>query len=91
MTDPTTRAGGTRESRIVAPPGGVMTDEVGVITGDLVLRTAIDAAGAVTLTVAYDGGDEWHRVTGVAATLRDPNDLDAVHAVAVGLLHRPQG
>jgi hypothetical protein len=67
-----------------------MTDEVGVITGPLTLRTEL-AGDEVALWVQYRDADEWYRVTGVAAELVEPADLDAVHAVAVGLLHRPDG
>ncbi|MFY1634725.1 hypothetical protein ACN27F_15845 [Solwaraspora sp. WMMB335] len=75
---------------IVPGPGGVMTDEVGVVTGPLTLRTEL-TAGEVTLRVQYQEADEWYVVTGGRARLADPADLDAVHAVAVGLLHRPDG
>lgn len=76
---------------IVAGPGGVMTDEVGVITGELTLRTELGDGGAVTLRVQYREADEWYTVTGGHATLKDPADADAVHAIAVGLLDRPDG
>lgn len=79
-----------RTAEIIAPPGGVMTDEVGVVTGELTLRTEL-SGGDVTLRVQYREADEWYQVTGVTVRLADPSDLDAVHAVAVGLLHRPQG
>lgn len=80
----------TRTTDIIAGPGGVMTDEVGVITGELTLRTEY-TAGQVTLHVQYKDADEWYVVTGGRARLADPADLDAVHAIAVGLLHRPEG
>lgn len=79
-----------RISDITAGPGGVMTDEVGVITGDLTLRTEL-AAGQVTLRVQYKDAEEWYVVTGGRAPLPDPVALDAVHTIAVGLLHRPEG
>ncbi|TWJ26639.1 hypothetical protein JD81_00101 [Micromonospora sagamiensis] len=71
-------------------PGGVMTDEVGVVTGELTLRTEF-AAGQVTLRVQYREADEWYTVTGGRVALPDVSGLDAVHGVAVGLLHRPEG
>jgi hypothetical protein len=80
-----------RTADITAGPGGVMTDEVGVVTGDLTLRTDADDAGNVTLSVQYKDAAEWYKVTGTAAHLNDPKDIDAVHNVAVGLLHRPEG
>lgn len=79
-----------RSADIVAAPGGVMTDEVGVVTGELTLHTEL-AGDKVTMRVKYRDADEWYQVTHVAATLADPADLDAVHAVAVALLHRPEG
>lgn len=84
-------AADSRTSGITAGPGGVMTDEVGVVTGELTLRTELDAAGELTLRVQYRDADEWYTVTGGRATLADPADLAAVHTVAVGLLHRPLG
>jgi hypothetical protein len=79
----------SRTTDITAPPGGVMTDEVGVITGDLTLRTELDDALGVTLRVQYKDAAEWYAVTGGRATLKDPADLDAVHAIAAGILDRP--
>lgn len=82
---------GSRTSDITAGPGGVMTDEVGVVTGDLSLRTELDADGHLTLWVQYRQAEEWYAVTGARTTLADPADLEAVHAIAVGLLDRPLG
>jgi hypothetical protein len=75
---------------IVPGPGGVMTDEVGVVTGDLTLRTELTGT-EVKLLVQYKDAEEWYQVTGGKAVLADPADLDAVHTIAVGLLHRPEG
>ena len=81
---------GTRTADIVPGPGGVMTDEVGVVTGELTLRSSW-ADGRVTLSVQYKDADEWYAVTGGSVPLADPAGLDAVHGVAVALLHRPEG
>jgi hypothetical protein len=75
---------------ITAGPGGVMTDEAGVITGDLTIRTEY-ADGHVTVRVQYRDADEWYAVTGAAAPLADPADTGAVHSIVVGLLNRPSG
>jgi len=79
-----------RTADIVAGPGGVMTDEVGVVTGELTVRTELDG-DTVTLWVQYREADEWYRVTGASAPLKSEADLDAVHAIAVALLNRPAG
>jgi hypothetical protein len=79
-----------RTADIVTGPGGVMTDEVGVVTGELTLRTEL-SGDEVRLRVQYKDAEEWYTVGGVKAKLADPADIDAVHAVAVGLLHRPEG
>lgn len=80
-----------RISDITAGPGGVMTDDVGVVTGDLTLRTELHPDGQVTVRVQYREADEWYAVTGGSTVLADRADLDAVHAIAVGLLDRPLG
>src|SRR3954451_11021444 len=80
----------SRTTDITAGPGGVMTNEVGVITGDLTLRTEY-ADGQVTLRVQYKDADEWYAVTGARVPLAHPAALDAVHTVAMALLHRPEG
>jgi len=73
----------------VNAPGGVMTTEVGVITGELTLRTEL-AGDQVILHVQYKEADEWYTVADGKATLADPADLDAVHSLYVALLHRPE-
>ena len=75
---------------ITAAPGGVMTDEVGVLTGDLTVRNEY-AGGRATVRVQYKDADEWYAVTGGTASLADEADLEAVHAIVVGLLNRPSG
>jgi hypothetical protein len=75
---------------ITAGPGGVMTDEVGVVTGDLTLRSELSGSD-VTLRVQYKDADEWYTVTGGRATLRDPADVAAVHSIAAALLNRREG
>ena len=90
MTSPGADSHKARTTDITAGPGGVMTDEVGVITGDLTLRTELSGRKLI-LRVQYKDADEWYRVTAGRATLRDPADLDAVHRIAVALLDRPEG
>ena len=47
--------------------------------------------GEVVLSVQYKDAEEWYAVTGGRAPLADPAALEAVHSIAVGLLHRPEG
>ena len=75
-----------RTSDIVARKGGVMTDEVGAVTGDLTLRTELGGDGTVVQRVQYRGADEWYVVTGSRTTLADGRTLDAVHTEAVAQL-----
>jgi hypothetical protein len=79
-----------RSTDIKTGPGGVMTDEVGVITGDLTLRTDVDGKNVV-VRVQYKDAAEWYTVTGAKTTVKDAADADAVHAVAAALLNRPEG
>ncbi|WP_129841921.1 hypothetical protein [Streptomyces sp. RFCAC02] len=79
-----------RYSVFTAPKGGVMTSEVGVITGELELHTDADADGVLTLRVRYAGADEWYTVDGGPWRLHDPRDHEVLHEVLVNMLHRPQ-
>lgn len=82
--------GDSRTTDITAGPGGVMTDDVGVITGDLTVRSELDG-GKLTVRVQYKEAEEWYVLTGGKAELKDPADLDAVHRIVVGVLNRPEG
>jgi hypothetical protein len=68
-----------------------MTDEVGVITGRLTIRTEVDDSLAVVLRIQYKDAEEWYVVTGGRTQLAAAADIDAVHAIAIGLLDRPLG
>jgi hypothetical protein len=81
----------TRSSDITAGPGGVMTDEVGVVTGDLTVRTEVSKRGDVVVHVQYKDAAEWYTITGSRTHLADPHDVDAVHTIVTGLLNRPEG
>jgi hypothetical protein len=71
---------------IVAPPGGVMTDEVGVVTGELTLAPFVDG-DTVRLRVQYKGADEWYTVSDTAVKV-DPADQEAVERASNELLAR---
>ncbi|WP_190820191.1 hypothetical protein [Saccharopolyspora pogona] len=87
MSDHAERAAVLR-SEVTAPPGGVMTDEVGVITGDLELATEC-TDGDVTVWVRYAGAAEWYRLSAADCHLHDPRDHGALHTALVAVLHRP--
>ncbi|RKN46862.1 hypothetical protein [Streptomyces hoynatensis] len=79
-----------RYSVFTPPRGGVMTKEVGVITGELELYTTAAEDGALTMRIRYAGADEWYTVDGGPWRLHDARDHEVVHEVVVGLLDRPQ-
>jgi hypothetical protein len=72
---------------IQAPPGGVMTDEVGTITGDLTMKPEVSTDGTVCLRVQYTGAEEWYRVTDAEIKV-DPHDANAVEQAQQELLSR---
>jgi hypothetical protein len=78
----------SRTSQIVARPGGVMTDEVGAVTGDLTMRTELDTDGTVRVLVQYTGADEWYRVTDAPTALPADSTLDDLHTQLLGQLGR---
>ena len=80
--------GEVRRADIVARPGGVMTDEVGAVTGELTLSTELADDGTVQQRVQYRGADEWYVVTGSRTTLADGRSLDEIHAEAIAVLSR---
>ncbi|PWJ02551.1 hypothetical protein DKG34_37710 [Streptomyces sp. NWU49] len=63
---------------VTAGPGGAMTDEVGVITGDLTLATRLRPDGQVHIAVQYTGAEEWYTLTGSPVPL-PPDGLEALH------------
>jgi hypothetical protein len=53
-----------RIRKIESPPGGVMTEEAGAVTGLLTLRLRGRRDRQVYVDVAYEGSDEFYEVTG---------------------------
>jgi hypothetical protein len=78
----------TWESRFTPGPGGVMTEEVGTVTGDLNLRTEATLDGQVVLRVQYLGAEEWYTVAGGRYRLANPARAGQLHQAAVDLLTR---
>jgi hypothetical protein len=81
----------TRTADFTAGPGGVWTEEVGVITGELTLRTELDGQRDLTLRVQYKDADEWYVIKGGRTRLVDAGDLEPVHTLVLGVLNRPNG
>ena len=67
-------------STIYSTVGGVMTDEVGAVTGELELLSRV-GAGVLDVWVRYAGAGEWYTVTG------SPVSLDAAGRCAPADLH----
>ncbi|MEU6244659.1 hypothetical protein [Streptomyces sp. NPDC047024] len=63
--------------QVNAGPGGAMTDEVGVITGDLTLTTVTRPDGLADIHIAYTGAEETYTLTGSPA----PIPQDGLHAL----------
>ncbi|MEE1782772.1 hypothetical protein PUR71_07560 [Streptomyces sp. SP17BM10] len=72
---------------ISAGPGGVMTVDVGVITGDLTLRTTWNGAQAL-LDVQYTGADEWYTVENSPVPASDQGSAQAVHEAMIAAMER---
>ncbi|WP_408997316.1 hypothetical protein [Streptomyces europaeiscabiei] len=67
---------------VTAGPGGAMTDEVGVITGDLTIATSPLPDGRAQIAIQYTGAEEWYTLTGSPAPL-PPGGLAALQADVV--------
>lgn len=79
----------SESSTFNATPDGVMTNEVGVVSGELELRTTLVEGGALRLDVRYTGAAEWYTLKGGGYRLHDPRDLPVVHELLVHVLTRP--
>ncbi|MHB9755406.1 hypothetical protein ACYBSK_13645 [Streptomyces sp. BYX5S] len=75
---------------VKAGPGGAMTDEVGVVTGDLTVATIREDGGRARIAVQYTGADEWYTLTGSPAPL-PPEGLEALHAEVLRRVERGGG
>jgi hypothetical protein len=72
-----------------ATPDGVMTNEVGVISGELELRTTLADDGGLRLAVRYAGAAEWYTLKGTGSRLHDQRDHPVVHEMLINVLSRP--
>ena len=78
-----------RTSDLVARPGGVMTDEVGAITGDLTLRTEVDRRRWSCTACSTRTPTSGTSSPVPAGRLAAGQDIDAVHKEAVAALSAP--
>lgn len=67
---------------------GVMTKEVGVISGELELRTSCGEDGMLSLAITYVGAAEWYSLPGEKYKLHDQRDHEVVHNLLVNVLER---
>ncbi len=62
-------------SKVPSTVGGVMTEEVGAVTGDLEVVTRPLAAEYIEVTVRYAGAEEWYSVEGSPIQLGKTSSL----------------
>ncbi|BCB04052.1 hypothetical protein [Bacillus sp. KH172YL63] len=78
-----------KKTSIFTATHGVMTEEAGVISGELELLTSCDADGVLTLSITYVGAEEWYTLPGDAQRLFDVWDHEVIHNLLVKVLERP--
>ncbi|WP_433956713.1 hypothetical protein [Cytobacillus horneckiae] len=77
-----------KKSSIFTATHGVMTAEVGVISGELELRSTCDDDGTLTLAITYVGAEEWYTLPGGDYLLHDLRDHEVVHRLLTAVLER---
>ncbi|MGP1906900.1 hypothetical protein ACTSEZ_01950 [Metabacillus sp. JX24] len=77
-----------KKSTVFTATHGVMTTEVGVISGELELVTACDEDGVLTLSITYAGAAEWYSLPGEEYRLYDARDHKVIHEMLVSVLQR---
>ena len=63
-----------RRSTITSTTGGVMTEEVGAVTGELEVATR-PRSGTIEVAVKYAGADEWYAVEGSPIAVNNADEL----------------
>lgn len=76
------------KSSVFTATHGVMTSEVGVVSGELELRTSCDGEGNLKLKITYVGAEEWYTLPGDNYRLHDPRDHEVVHRMLASVLER---
>jgi hypothetical protein len=77
-------------STITSTTGGVMTGEVGAVTGELEVATR-PRSGTIEVVVRYVGADEWYAVDGSPIAVNNADELSysELHEHVVRYLTRP--
>jgi hypothetical protein len=77
-------------STITSTTGGVMTGEVGAVTGELEVATR-PRSGTIEVVVRYAGADEWYAVDGSPIAVNNADELSysELHEHVVRCLTRP--
>ncbi|MGW2588128.1 hypothetical protein ACWCYZ_43965 [Streptomyces virginiae] len=70
--------------------GGVRTDEVGVVTGDLTVHTTW-ADGTAVVTVQYTQASDWFTITGSPVQCPSEGESRALHEAVVKAVQRGGG
>jgi hypothetical protein len=78
-----------RRSIISSTVGGLMTDEVGAVTGDLEIATRLLDPGLLGVYVRYVGAEEWYTVTGSPVSVDELSSLDELHDRVMKYLTTP--
>ena len=79
-----------RRSAIHSNMGGVVTDEVGAVTGDLEIATRLLDAELLDVRVRYAGAEEWYTVTGSPVSPDDRSSpVEELHERVVEHLTTP--
>ncbi|MFF4867109.1 hypothetical protein ACWCRF_27550 [Streptomyces sp. NPDC002405] len=73
-----------------AGPGGAMTDEVGVITGELTVTTSLLPDGRAGIAIQYTDADEWYTLTGSPVPV-PPEGMTVLHAQVQERVRRGRG
>ncbi|MFJ8390314.1 hypothetical protein ACIQ9Q_38560 [Streptomyces sp. NPDC094438] len=75
---------------VKAGPGGAMTDDVGVITGELTVATTPLGDGRAQIEIQYAEADEWYTLTGSPAPVPS-SGLKALHRDVLKRVRRGGG
>ncbi|MEU4584471.1 hypothetical protein AB0F92_20620 [Kitasatospora aureofaciens] len=76
-----------QQAHVTAGPGGVMTEEVGCITGDLTVVTTAFPDGQAWVAIQYRGADEWYTLTGTPTPLPGNCSLAEYHQRVITAVH----